>query len=338
MLGSLLVGCGQPSSTQTSQTPDAETQTSQTPDAETPTADITEDISQRGGTLRIISMADVNSLGVPTKMMSPEDGIQCRPALETLARYDDQGLAVPYLAESWKEDAANKTITMKLRQGITFHDGTAFNAEAVKWNMDLNITQSKRGFGFVTSVDVIDEYTIKINFKQWDNTFLNNLTSFQGTQISPEAYKKNGEEWAIKNPVGTGPFKFVSWQRDANKVFERYDNYWQEGKPYLDKIEFIIIADPTVQIAAFMKKEGNLVTNISLKDAADLKNNKEYAIIQQSIGGHWHGLYPESINPDSPFNNLKVRQATAYAIDRETINDSILRGLGCPTNQLTGTT
>jgi peptide/nickel transport system substrate-binding protein len=326
ILALMMVGCSQSSSTQSPQSPQA---VKATPAAASPAT------PQSGGTLKIISGAEVNSLGLPVKMLSPEDTLQCRPAIETLNRFDSQGLPVPYLSESWKEDAANKTLTMVFKKGITFHDGTPFNAEAVKWNMDQFIAVKNANYQRVASVTVVDEYTVKITFSTWDNAFLGALASFSGLTVSPESFKKNGQDWAIKNPVGTGPFKLVSWQRDVNKIFEKNPNYWQKGKPYLDKIEFTIIADPTVEKAAFLKQDGDMVTNVNVKDAAELKAQNKYTISQATTGGFWRGLIPDSINTQSPSNNIKVRQAIAYAIDREAINNTVFRGLGSPTNQLT---
>jgi peptide/nickel transport system substrate-binding protein len=324
LISIIIVGCSQSPSTQTPQTSSAtkSNQTSQTSSA-----------PQTGGTLKILSTLDVNSVGLALKMVSPEDNYQCYVSEEPLVRLDDQCNPIPYLAESWKEDPATNTITMKLKKGIKFHDGTDFNAESVKWNMDFDKKGGMSAYRLVSSVDVVDDYTIKITLNAWNNTFLYQLSSLGGLQISPTAYQKNGQDWAIKNPVGTGPFKLVSWNTDVNKVYERFPDYWQKGKPYLDKIQIDVIADPTVEMTSFLKGEGDLVNNVSPKDAADLMNNKAVTIKQSSTQGFWRGYWFNSLDPKSPFNNLKVRQAINYAIDKESINKPVFYGLGSTTNQ-----
>ena len=137
-------------------------------------------------------------------------------------------------------DSSGKVITLTLRRGVKFHDGTDFNAEAAKWNLDQAISTKQFGSVLIDSVDVVDPYTIRINLKQRDNTLLGMLGfSYIGMMISPTAFKTKGEDWVIANPVGTGPFRFASWQKDVKIAFRKFEGYWQKGKPYLDGIENI---------------------------------------------------------------------------------------------------
>jgi ABC-type transport system substrate-binding protein len=133
--------------------------------------------------------------------------------------------------------------------------------------------------------------------------------------------------------VGTGPFKQVSFQRDVKKVYERFDGYWQKGKPYLDRIEMIVIADPTVRLASFLRQEGDLIVTLSCKNAKSLEGKPDVVISKEEVWGNLWTLVGDSVNPDSPFANLKVRQAMSYAIDRKAIA-SILYGYGEPADQL----
>jgi peptide/nickel transport system substrate-binding protein len=280
---------------------------------------------KHGGTLKIIVSADTNSL-YPPEQFGPEYNYQCVPCLETLVRMDEKGGFAPFLAESYEEDTVAKTITLTLRKGVKFHDGTVFDAQACKWNLDQLRGSQFTGVNFlgVSSIDVVDDYTVRVSFSNWDSVFLYNLTYCQ--MVSPTAFEQNGIDWARENPVGTGPFKLVTWQRDVQKVYERFDDYWQPGKPYLDKIIINIIADPMVQVASFLAGENDMVLGLNPTDAAKLKDNPDVEISQSILKGLTDGLMPDSVSPDSPFSNLQVRQAVSYAIDRQSIADAVFKG------------
>jgi peptide/nickel transport system substrate-binding protein len=260
--------------------------------------------------------------------------MMCRPAVESLARYDETGALTPWLATSWTTDPDALTMTLNLRQGVKFHDGTDFNADAVKFNLD-RFRESTRGeIRNVQSVEVVDPYTVLLTLSAWDSTIDGAVLYFAGNMISPTAFQAHDKEWAEQNPVGTGPFKFVSWERDVSIEYERNADYWQAGKPYLDGIEFVIIADSMVRLAAFEKGEVDVLERVDVKDVEALKAAGKYDV--QSL--HWAGLglmalVPDSGHPDSPFADLKVRQAAAYAIDAQALIDSVLHGEGLPASQ-----
>lgn len=122
-------------------------------------------------------------------------------ALESLGRYNEAGQMEPWLAEDWEIDPTAKTITVKLKKGIKFHDGTDFNAEAVKWNMDEFLNYGRSEARDLESTDVIDEYTVRLNLKTWNSSILEALFYFV-LMTSPTAFEENGKDWAINNPVG----------------------------------------------------------------------------------------------------------------------------------------
>ena len=110
--------------------------------------------------------------------------------------------------------------------------------------MDQSIKAKAVVKGFL-SVDVVDDYTVRVNVDKYQNNFLNFLaSSYGGGMVSPTAFEKKGTEWAMWNPVGTGPFKFVSFERGSKLTFTKFDGYWQKGKPYLDGIEFLFHQGP----------------------------------------------------------------------------------------------
>ena len=269
---------------------------------------------QYGGVLRIgNTYIPPPVMGIPGKIHvgSPWVG----PIVEKFLRVDRAGRMVPHLIESWEYSEDGLQLTLHIRKNIKFHDGTDLNAKAVKWNL-LKAREFDGTLKLLSSVDVTDEYTILLNMKRYDNHFLPTLAYSGGNVLSPTAYETYGEEYCIVNPVGTGPFKFVSYAPDVNLVCERFDNYWQKGKPYLDKIEMIYVKEMTT--AANMLRDGkvDVIVNINGASAADLKS-EGYAIT--ALPWTMEGLLPDSLNADSVLADKRVRQAIEYAIDRPAI-------------------
>jgi ABC-type transport system substrate-binding protein len=152
--------------------------------------------------------------------------------------------------------------------------------------------------------------------------------------VSPTSFNKNGLEWARWNPVGTGPFKFVSFQRDVVLKTVKFDGYWQPGKPYLDGIDTMIIPDLVTALAAFKTGEIHTIQSESPKMSFDLKS--EGYIIKSQMP-HLTGtltLVPDSVNADSPLSNKLVRQAIEYAIDKEALTKGTGYGFSMPVYQV----
>jgi peptide/nickel transport system substrate-binding protein len=292
--------------------------------------------SQYGGILKTGMTTDPITLGWTATMSAATDVGTTRCSLETLARYDETGNLVPLLAEKWTLDDKTKTLTINLRKGVKFHDGTPFNATACKWNIDQYITAKRQEVASVASVDIVDDYTVKLNLKTWDNTIISLLVLPSGFMISPASFEKNGKDWCIKNPIGTGPFKFVSWDRDIKQVFAKNPDYWQKGKPYLDRVEFITIADPLVQLASLQKGEIDVLWSTLAKDVAPLLQQGTFNVanLKSGLGSAMRGLVGDSGHASSPFSKLQVRQAVSCAIDRDAINKGIFYGYGIVSNQL----
>ena len=160
------------------------------------------------------------------------------PFFDRLLSIGDDGKYKPGLALSWDTSKDGKTITFKLRQGVTFHDGTPFNAQAVKSNLDNLIPPKATILSGITSVDVVDDYTVKLNLPAYNNLILYHFAANPATYMySPEALKKNGADWATTHPVGTGPFMLKDYQPNISLTLVKNPNYWQKGLPYLDGIE-----------------------------------------------------------------------------------------------------
>jgi peptide/nickel transport system substrate-binding protein len=287
---------------------------------------------QYGGKLMMLQTTELNSFYI-SEQSGPEDGLQSRPAMETLLVYEKDGTFKPWLAEAITEDAQAKTITIKVRKNVKFHDGTTLNAAAMKWNLE-QFAKNQRfapDYKTLTSIDIVDDYTLRLNFSQWNSYFLSTLI---GQNImSPTSFEKNGLEWCRTHCVGTGPFKLVSYQRDVKKVFERFDDYWR-GKPYLDSVEISIVPDPTVQVSMLLSGQADLINGVTYSNAEEFKNNPKYIVSQSVVNKGVTFLAPNSINPNSPFAKLEVRQAISYAIDKDKMLPAIFKGFGSATNQL----
>lgn len=270
-------------------------------------------------------------LGYPALMTGTTDGRAASVCLETLFRFDEKSNIVSLLATDWKADASAKTITITLQKGVKFHDGTDFNAQTAKWNLDTFRTSGKPELKRVTSVDAVDDYTVRLNLSMFDNTIITSLADNPGRMISPAAFNANGgKDWAQKNPIGTGPFQFVSWQKDVGINWKRFDGYWG-GKPYLDGIQMRRYADATVALLDF--KSGNLTMYAPTpKDSKDLETEGKYNMVLPPEGTN-PSLTGYAKDPGSPFSKLEVRQAISYAIDCKSIATSMGFGYWTVQNQ-----
>ncbi len=331
LIASLLaIGCAKettPSPAATTTTTPSPTATTTKPAATTatPTPTATTPAIKKGGTLKVIYGVSPNAIGFGPAMQRADDILAASPCVETLLQVDESGAILPWLATSVKNDATTNTTLIKLREGVKFHDGTPFNAEAVKWNMEGQMAIKKAELRSVVSIDVIDEYTVRLNLSKFDNGLDFALTGYVGCMVSPTYFNNHGGEEGVKNyPVGTGPFKFVSFQRDVSLKYTKWDGYWQAGKPYLDGVEFVYIADPMVRLASFKAGEGDIILGVEAKDAKSLEEAGKYGF--NKCLGALFGLAGDGSHDTSPFANIKVRQAIEYAIDRDPIINTI--GLG----------
>jgi len=277
--------------------------------------------NHNGGITQIGSIAD--NLGIAGNRNS-------YPALEPLIVTDEQERIQPWLATGWDISPDGKTITLTLRENVKFHDGTPFNAEAVKYNLEAVRDANLSGTAFLTnlvSINVLDEYNLQLNLEETDSTFLLRIAGGGlGMMASPTAMAKEAtaENMAELHCVGTGPFVFDSWQRDNYVKYKKWDGYWQEGKPYLDAIEIRNIADLTVSLMSFEAGEAQAIENVDPVDAVQLAA-KGYTIYQPNLF-FLHSILPDGNNPDSPFADKKVRLALEYALDKKTMAQGIGEG------------
>lgn len=285
-----------------------------------------------GGVLRSLqTWAFTGSLGVPERSQGATQTAM-RIALEPLLTYDIEGNFYPVLAEDWEWSEDYTSITFNLREGVIFHDGTDFNADAVKWNMDRRIAAGTSGANTISEVVVVDDYTVRFDLVGYNTFFLPRMAGYLGYMTSPTAVETNGEDWADLNPVGTGPFKFKAFEVDNYLEFERFDDYW--GEPaYLDGVKFVYISDAVTAQIAFEAGEGEMlyIQGSGSDYADDLLGKGFNALWEYTRSGK--ALWFDTAHEDSPFYSVKVRMAVEYAINKEYICETLGDGYWDPIYQ-----
>jgi ABC-type transport system substrate-binding protein len=244
----------------------------------------------------------------------------------------------PNLASSWDvvTDPANPSVTLHLLKGVKFGDGTDFNAAAVKWNMDKAMAPGSTLLGSVAnwkSIDVVDDSTIRFNLKTFQNTAVATFATSTGYIVSPTAFQKNGADWMNYHMVGTGPFiqPENGFQRDVALSMTKNPNFREAGKPYLDGVTLLYVSDAMTSEALFRSGGGDI-----LQSGSDLMTSRFRAsgntIVPAKVTSSTN-MWPDSANADSPWSNLKVRQAAEYAIDKESMAKTFGYGNWTPAYQ-----
>jgi peptide/nickel transport system substrate-binding protein len=310
-----------------------------TPQAASPTAptakkaatsSVTAAQPQTGGIYKVILRAVTNLFGYPPRMAGTARD-SAPPFFDRLLRVGDDGKYKPELALSWDTSKDGKAITFKLRQGVQFHDGTPFNAQAVKSNLDNLIPPNATILSGITSVDVVDDYTVKLNLSSYNNLILHHFAANPATYMySPEALKKNGADWAITHPVGTGPFMLKDYQPNISLTLVKNPNYWQKGLPYLDGIQITQVADPMSQMITFKAGQAHAIYDATATATVQLRDDG-YPV--QMAPGSFIAINFDTKNSEI-FSKPKVRQAIEYAIDKEAICKGPGQGLYTPVYQI----
>ena len=246
---------------------------------------------------------------------------------DKLVDINQEGEIVPMLAKSYEVSDDDLVYTFHLREGIKFHDGTEFNAEAVKYSLDryqkedsLRSTEVEP----IKSVEAVDEYTVRVTLSEPFAPFLTVLTDRAGIIASPKAIEENNGRIS-KDPVGTGPFKFVERVRGDHITVKKNPDYWREGLPKLDKIIYKGITDENVQYQNLQSGELDLIDSIPLVEVSDLQKSGDYEVsIEPGLG--YNGIWLNVTRP--PFDNEKLRQAVYQLVDRQAVAKAALRNAG----------
>lgn len=291
---------------------------------------------KQGGTLTVGLELDIPGFD-PLKVgvYDTAANIAASLLLETLVGPDDKGKAKPRLALSWSHSDDYKTWTFKLRPGVKFHDGTPFNAQAVAWNYarqkdPKNNCRCAFYVANIVSVEAKDDLTVVYNLTDPSVAFPDTLTrpSQNSSMHSPTAVQAKGDDYN-RNPVGTGPFVLKSWTAGDRMVVERNPDYWDKGKPNLDRVVLRPLPDSQSRFASLKAGETDLVWADEF-EADNIERAKKDPTLQVlSYAGS--GAAVNVINTKvAPLDDVRVRQALVMALDRKKISQALTNGLARP--------
>lgn len=252
--------------------------------------------------------------------------------VEPLVKIDKDGKNIPGLAESWQIASDGLSITFKLRQGVKFHDGTAFNAQAVKYTfnrlLDPNVRVPQRAmYRAIKSVDPVDDYTVKFTLSAPSPALLGALSHTVSGMISPASIDKDGNSYThYVHPVGTGPYTFKEYVKGSRLSFAKFSEYWGK-KPYYDTVDLRIVPEAATRESLVLAGQADMLILPPTADIPNLqKNNKVNVLLAPS-----DRIIYIALNTTSPkLKDKRVRQALNYAVDREAIIKSVLFGLADP--------
>ncbi len=258
---------------------------------------------------------------------------------DKLVDIDENLKIVPRLATEWSISEDGKTITMKLRQGVSFHDGEKFDAAAAKYNLEraLTLPESRRKseIAAIASVDAVDDYTIRLNLKEPSSPLMSQLTDRAGMMVSPKAAKEMGANLAAK-PVCSGPFRFVERVQNDRIVLERFADYWNKARIHFDKVTFTPIPDATVRLANLQSGQLDLIERLLPTDIPAVKADRR--LVLQPVVGLGYASFSINVGQTerarTPLGqDPRVREAIELAIDRNIINQVVFNGEFTPGNQ-----
>ncbi|MBI2303557.1 MAG: ABC transporter substrate-binding protein [Chloroflexi bacterium] len=281
-----------------------------------------------GGRLRIASTATLSEDPL-LQLGGNLDGVVRNNMYDNLIWIDPKGKHVPSLAESWEIPEPDRVV-FKLRKGVKLHDGVPLNAQLMKFNYERIMDPATKATSApfvgqsVKSVEPVDEYTVAYKLPAPSAGFLAIVAGDHFVSpVSPEAVKKFNNDLK-RNGVGTGSFQHSEWFQDDHITLRKFAGYWKSGVPYLDELYVKVIPDPTVSITMLRTGEIDFMAQMQSKDVLELKNDPNIKV----PGGPVPVLRGLSINSKkAPFNNKALRQAAAYAIDREAIQQGVYLGL-----------
>jgi peptide/nickel transport system substrate-binding protein len=334
LAGLLLAGCSKSASTTTPlKTTTVSPTTSSKPATTTTASQPTTVTPQYGGTLRLIDDRPANGTLGWFAEPGPPAGSFSFLMFEGLVSPQYSGDILPELASSWDITPDLTSITFHLQQNVKFHDESDFNATVAKWNIDQYVAAHMSATQDVSSVEVVDEHTIKVNLNAYHNTILYDLSSI--SMVSEATYDANGgdnggKDYLRWHPVGTGPFKMDTYTPDQSIKCVKFNDYWQKGKPYLDAIIVTWVANPNTASSSLQAGEADVMIGNSPQIFSDLKQ-RGFNIISTFTGAIT--LIPDSKNSDSPLANEKVREAIDYAINRDGLVKAKGYGMWVPTYQ-----
>jgi peptide/nickel transport system substrate-binding protein len=246
---------------------------------------------------------------------------------------------VPELATEWSWSADETELTMTLRQGVVFHDGTPFNADAVVYNIERskNLPESRRKSEVtsITGVEAIDEFTVRITLAEPDATMLAQLSDRAGMMISPKAAEEMGANFGSA-PVCSGPFSFVERVQQDRIELARFADYWNADAIHFDSVVYLPIPDTTVRLANLRAGDLHLIERLAATDVGSASRDASLKVVD--VVGLGYQAITMNVNngaeAQNPFGqDARLRQALSLSIDRNALNQVVFEGAFAPGNQ-----
>jgi peptide/nickel transport system substrate-binding protein len=329
----LLAACANPATTGTSaasQTPDTEATPAESATSASSSAPSTGTAGEKVLTVALTTIP--NSLDMP-KAAERNASNAAWQLYDSLLFINDNGEIEPALATEWTIADDGTTYTFKLREGVTFHNGEPFNAQAVvfSWERGKNpANQYSTDWSNATSVVAVDDMTVEIKTDGPQPLFLR-VVAQSWAMVPPGYIGEVGEEGFAAHPVGTGPFKLVELVEGDRIVMEKNENYWREGYPLVDRLIFRPIPESSTRVAAIQTGEVDIVTRLSAEEADSLRGQEGIEVISYPVDRVYYIAFNNmTTGLDQPTMDPNVRLAMNYAVDVQSIIDAIFNGNGRP--------
>lgn len=281
-------------------------------------------------TVRIAQGLAHSSLN-PAEATGLADATVIRVMFEGLVGFDENFDLVPELATRWEVNDDATEFTFQLREGVTFHDGTPFDAQAAKdyydWVLDPDSVGS-RGRNLladVTAVEVVEPYTLRITLERPNGALLFNLALSQSRIASPASIEEHGNEVG-RFPVGTGPFSFVDWEDGQRVVVEAFGDYWGETA-HVERLEFMVVTNAATRVAMLQSGEADFVEDLppQLINVIEAEASLDVIAVESTFA-----RILQLNTQRAPFDDVRVRQALNYAVDTEQLVNVVWRGFATP--------
>ncbi|MCJ7605476.1 MAG: ABC transporter substrate-binding protein [Dehalococcoidales bacterium] len=285
-----------------------------------------------GGTLNILAASGPTVLGGFSG--GPADLGAQFPGLDSLlapAPSRTAGIGMePSVAEWYEDDIENKVLRFKIWEGITMHDGNELTVDDIMWGIELSIANGRWTYiDLWEGMTKIDDYTFEMHYNTYNNQIIQNWAwifprSQEAYELGSGGDDEAGAVWDRENLVGCGPFTITEYKRDVHLIWDKFEDYWQEGRPYLDRVFIRYIPDSVTAKAMMEAGEADYWLGAPATDQIDLFDKG----FKKVVGwvGLVYSLWPNTSDPDSIWNDVRLRQALDYALEKDVITDAIGRG------------
>ncbi len=285
-----------------------------------------------GGTLKFGLNAETDGWSPIKNQWAGSAYIVAGAIFDHLTEYDSNGVAQPYLAESLTSNSDFTEWTVKMRPNVTFHNGEKCDAAALKKNFEAQQTSILTGpvFANLSTIDIVDALTVKLNMNQPWSTFPDQMTTQPGAVAAPAMI--DAPDGGVRQPIGTGPFSFVDWTPDSKLDVKKYDSYWRVGYPLLDGVQFQVLPDLSSRSAALLSGAVDVIEQGDPQQIKSLTEDAQNGQLQlyTDAGLQQNETFTALNVSKTPFDDPLARQILAYGSDRDLLSNSVYQGLFKP--------